>query len=93
MSGDGRTGTNVDSKHLDQGANPSPPPGQAPIVTVGLAIGVLLMAIQLWLLTVALDLFLGGEGAQVWQLAVASGAIFAGGLLMLWLLRRSERGH
>ncbi len=63
-------------------------PGQMPLVTAALAIGVLLMAIQLWLLTIALDLFLAGKGGQVWQLALISGAIFAGGLLMLWLLRR-----
>lgn len=66
----------------------APPPGQMPLVTAALAIGVLLMAIQLWLLTIALDLFLAGEGGQVWQLALVSGAIFAGGLVMLWLLRR-----
>lgn len=66
----------------------TPPPGQMPLVTAALAIGVLLMAIQLWLLTIALDLFLAGRGGQVWQLALVSGAIFAGGLVMLWLLRR-----
>ncbi len=63
-------------------------PGQMPLVTAALAIGVLLMAIQLWLLTIALDLFLAGHGGEVWQLALVSGAIFAGGLVMLWLLRR-----
>ena len=46
---------------------------------------------QLWLLTVALDLFLAGRGDQVWQQAVVSGAIFAGGLLVIWLLRRRPR--
>jgi hypothetical protein len=45
------------------------------------------MAVQLWLLTVALDLYLAGEGRSVWQIALASGAIFAGGLVMLRLLR------
>jgi hypothetical protein len=64
------------------------PPGQAPIVAAGLAIGILLLAIQLWLLTVALDLFLGGRGDQVWSLALVSGVIFVGGLLVLWVLRR-----
>jgi len=54
-----------------------------------LAIGLLLMAIQLWLLTVALELFLSGQGRDVWPLALISGCIFAGGLAMLWLLRRS----
>jgi hypothetical protein len=63
-------------------------PGEAPIVAAGLAIGILLLAIQLWLLTVALDLFLGGRGDQVWLIALVSGVIFAGGLLVLWILRR-----
>jgi hypothetical protein len=63
-------------------------PGQAPIVAAGLAIGILLLAIQLWLLTVALDLFLGGHGDQVWSLALISGVIFIGGLLVMWILRR-----
>ena len=68
-----------------------PRPGQTAIVSAALAIGIILMAIQLWLLTVALDLFLAGRGDQVWQQAVVSGAIFAGGLLVLWLLRRRPR--
>jgi Family of unknown function (DUF6755) len=63
-------------------------PGQAPIVAAGLAIGILLLAIQLWLLTVALDLYLAGRGNQVWSLALVSGVIFAGGLVVLWFLRR-----
>ncbi len=65
-----------------------PPPGQAPIIAAGLSIGILLLGIQLWLLTVALDLYLAGRGNQVWLIAVVSGLIFAGGLLLLWLLHR-----
>ncbi|MBI4493002.1 MAG: hypothetical protein HY690_09435 [Chloroflexi bacterium] len=68
-----------------------PPPGQMAIVLAALAIGVLLMGIQLWLLTVALDLFLAGQGERVWVLALVSGGIFLGGLLMLWLLHRRPR--
>jgi hypothetical protein len=68
-----------------------PPPGQAPIVAAGLAIGILLLGVQLWLLTVALDLYLGGRGDQVWSLALVSGLIFVGGLLVLWILRRRPR--
>jgi hypothetical protein len=60
-------------------------------VAAGLAIGILLLAIQLWLLTVALDLFLGGHGDQVWSLALVSGLIFVGGLAVLWILRRRPR--
>lgn len=61
------------------------------VVLAALAIGVLLMGIQLWLLTVALDLFLAGESSGVWQLALTSGAIFLGGLGILWLLGRRPR--
>jgi ABC-type multidrug transport system fused ATPase/permease subunit len=65
-----------------------PPPGQMAIVMAGLVIGILLMGIQLWLLTVALDLYLAGKGREVWQLALLSGLIFLGGLAMLWLIGR-----
>lgn len=65
-----------------------PPPGQMAVVLAALTIGILLMGIQLWLLTVALELYLAGDGDMVWQLALVSGGIFLGGLAMLWLLRR-----
>ncbi len=68
-------------------AEPRPAPGQMPVVMAALSIGLLLMAVQLWLLTVALDLYMAGAGQRAWQLALASGAIFLGGLLVLWLLR------
>jgi hypothetical protein len=67
------------------------PPGQAPIIAAGLAIGILLLGVQLWLLTVALDLYLAGKGGQVWSLALVSGVIFLGGLAVLWALRRRPR--
>lgn len=85
----------------DEARDVPPPPGQAAVVLAALTIGILLMGIQLWLLTVALELYLSGAGEQVWQLALLSGTIFGGGLAMLWLLRRrpavrrvvaSERG-
>jgi hypothetical protein len=60
-------------------------------VAAGLAVGVLLLGVQLWLLTVALDLYLGGQGGQVWSLALVSGLIFLGGLAVLWTLRRRPR--
>jgi uncharacterized protein DUF6755 len=63
-------------------------PGRDALSAAALVIGLLLMALQLWLLTVALELFLSGKGASVWPLALISGLIFAGGLGMLWLLRR-----
>lgn len=68
-----------------------PPAGQMALVMAGLAIGLLLMGMQLWLLTIALDLYLAGAGARVWQLALVSGLIFLGGLLMLRLLGRRPR--
>jgi len=69
-----------------------PPPGQMAVVMAALSIGLLLMRVQLWLLTVALDLYLAGEGPRTWSLALASGAIFLGGLLMLVVLRRRPAG-
>jgi hypothetical protein len=68
-----------------------PPVGQMPIVAAALVIGILLMSIQLWLLTVALDLYLGDNGAGIWRIAVISVLIFLGGLGMLRLLRRRPR--
>ena len=69
---------------------------QVPIEPLGFAAwlclcGGFLILAWIWLLTVALDLFLAGRGDQVWQQAVVSAGIFAGGLLVLWLLRRRPR--
>lgn len=69
----------------------APPPGQGTLLSGALAFGFLLLGVQLWLLTVALDLYLGGRGRQVWQVAVVSGAILAGGIVMRWLLERRPR--
>jgi hypothetical protein len=73
------------------GGADEPPPGQEAVVMAALAIGLVLMGIQLWLLTVALDLYLAGKGDQIWGLALVSGAIFLGGLLMTRMLRRRPR--
>lgn len=78
----------VGRKRPDELVDTPPLPGQMALVMAGLVIGVIMMGVQLWLLTVALELYLGGQGGQVWQLALVSGAIFLGGLWMLWLLRR-----
>ncbi len=72
----------------DDLADRPPAPGQMAVVLAALTVGILLMGIQLWLLTVALELYLSGNGDRVWQLALVSGGIFLGGLAMLWLLRR-----
>lgn len=61
---------------------------EGPVLTTALALGLVLMALQLWLLTVALDLLLGGGPEGIVGLALASGAVFAGGLLVLKLLRK-----
>ena len=60
---------------------------EGPVLTTALALGLVLMGLQLWLLTVALDLLLSGKPAGILRLALASGAVFAGGLLVLRLLR------
>jgi hypothetical protein len=62
-------------------------PGRRSLLLAAVMIGVLLLAIQLWLLTIALDLFLGGRGAEIWSLAIISGLIFAGGLAAYRVLR------
>lgn len=49
------------------------------------------MALQLWVLTVALDLLLSGRPEGIGRLAVVSGAVFASGLLVLRLLRAPPR--
>jgi hypothetical protein len=75
-----------------------PPPGRVAVVLTGLAIGILFLGIQLWLLTIALDRYLAGQGMDIWLLAVISGLVFLGGLLVLRLLGRhphfnSRRGN
>ncbi len=65
-----------------------PPPGQIAVVLTGLSLGILLMGIQLWLLTIALDRYLAGQGIDIWLLAVISGLVFLGGLFVLRMLAR-----
>lgn len=68
-----------------------PAPGQHGLVMLGLSVGILLMSVQLWLLTLAFNLYLSGERGGTLIAAIASGGIFAGGLGMVWMLRRSAR--
>lgn len=79
------------SDYVPAGTDPAPPPGRQAVVLAALIVGVILLAMQLWLLTVALNLYLAADNAHVWVLAVISGAVFAGGLLALRLLRRPPR--
>lgn len=67
---------------------PGPPVGESGLVSLGLAIGILLMGIQLWLLTLAFNLYLAGERRGTLLVCVSSGLIFAGGVAMLRLLAR-----
>jgi hypothetical protein len=80
-----------ESDEEDIRANLSPTPGQQGVLTAAVIIGILLMGIQLWLLTVALDLFLGHRENPIWPLPLVSGLIFVGGLLTLRLLKRRRR--
>jgi hypothetical protein len=73
---------------LEEAVPRTPPPGHQAVVLAALMIGLLLMGIQLWLLTVALELYLAGAGGRGWLLALVSGLIFLGGLLVLRLLGR-----
>ena len=70
---------------------PRPVPGREALLLGALAIGLMLLAIQLWLLTVALEMFLAGDGDTVWGLAVGSGIVFAGGLIAVAVLSRRTR--
>jgi hypothetical protein len=65
-------------------------PGRQAVVMMMLALGIMLLAGQLWLLTVALDLYLAGQGETIWLTCLLSGLIFAGGLLVLRLLERQD---
>jgi hypothetical protein len=65
------------------------PTWQGPLVTLGLATGILLMSIQLWLLTLAFNLYLSGERGSVVLAAAISGLVFLGGLGMLLMIDRA----
>jgi hypothetical protein len=66
-------------------------PGREALLMGALTTGLLMLGIQLWLLTVALEMYLSGEGGNIWSLALASGLVFAGGLAAVWLLSRRPR--
>ena len=67
------------------------PHGVEAVVATLVVIGVVLLAIQLWLLTVALDIYLAGNRGDLWVLAVLSGLVFVGGLLAVRLIGRLSR--
>jgi hypothetical protein len=67
------------------------PHGVEALVATLVAIGVVLLAIQLWLLTVALDIYLAGNRGDLWVLAVLSGLVFLGGLAAVRVIGRLSR--
>lgn len=69
----------------------SPPPGEGALLSAAVAIGILLMGVQLWILTVALEQFERHHYGEVYALTGISALIFAGGVAMLWMLRRTPR--
>ena len=69
----------------------APPPGEYGLLGAALAVGLLLMGLQLWILTVALDAFQRHNDDQVYALAGISALIFLGGAAMLWILKRTPR--
>lgn len=79
--------TRTSSMPTDRGA----PHGVEAVVATLVAIGVVLLAIQLWLLTVALDIYLSGNRGGLWVLAVLSGLVFLGGLAAVRLIGRLSR--
>lgn len=81
----GSTGVSSDERER------MPPVGQSGLATLGLAIGLLLVAIQLWLLTIAFDLYPEGNRGATVGVALSSGLVFIGGLVMLRLLNRRPR--
>ncbi len=81
----------MEERHRQPSAGDPARAWEGPVLSAALALGLLLMAVQLWILTVALDLFLSGAGGPLGRLALASGAVFAGGLLVLKLLRARPR--
>lgn len=66
-----------------------PPPGESALVGAALMIGILLLGLQLWILTVALEEFQRHNDTRTYVLAGISAGIFAGGLAVRWALRRT----
>jgi len=66
-----------------------PPPGESGLVGAALMIGMLLLALQLWILTVALEEFQRHNDKRIYILAGISAVIFAGGLAGRWALKRT----
>ncbi|HWG54844.1 MAG TPA: DUF6755 family protein [Gemmatimonadaceae bacterium] len=74
-----------------RGVPQNPSPGQTGLVLLGISMGILLMSVQLWLLTLAFNLYLSGDRRGTLIAAIVSGGVFLGGLAMLGVLRRTRR--
>ncbi len=64
---------------------------QGPAVYGMLAIILVLVVLQLWLLTATMNAYLGGDDRVLWPAAAASFACFGLNLGLLWYLLRLER--
>ncbi len=82
--------TSPDARPSNRPSNLTTTPGQQAIVQAALCIGLLVLGVQLWLLTVALDLYLSGVAGPIWSLPVISGLIFIGGLFVLRVLKKQR---
>ncbi|GCE03384.1 hypothetical protein KDAU_07130 [Dictyobacter aurantiacus] len=52
------------------------------MLLAGLIIGIILLGIQLWMLTVALNQYLQGQTTGSWQLVIISGLVLIGGIIV-----------
>ena len=68
-------------------------PQRTTIIHGMLTFVVVLVILQLWLLTLAFDLFQSGERRDTVGVAILSGLVFLGGLAMLRLLGRRPPGR
>lgn len=73
----------------EQRRRAAPAPGEASLVSAALAVGILLMGLQLWILTVALEEFQRHNETRIYLLAGISALIFGGGVAIRWLLKRT----
>ena len=85
MTSTRRPGDRLSLKPPVRPLGPVPAPGRRALVLAAVLLGALMLALQLWLLTTALDLYLAGDGEIVWQLAAVSAVAFAGGVAALLL--------
>ena len=88
MNETSRNGREAHLSETSASGEGQPPPGRGAILLAALIVGLLLMGVQLWLLTVALDLYLSGQGRSVWTVALISGLVFVGGVVAARTLAR-----